>query len=575
MLQSVLNNILAAAPAFFDPWNLMLLVVGVFFGLIAGALPGFSTSMALALLLPFSFGIGPINGLSLMIGTLVGGVSGGLVTSIVLGIPGSASSVPSTLDGYALTRKGQSSYALGLAIWASFFGGILSWMVLVALAPTLATVGLEFGPWDFFALMAFALTIAASLAGEDLLKGLMAAAGGVVLAQVGADPITSVNRLNYGNSFLAEGFDPLTILIGLFAFSQLLSDMQDRRSATRSMSHGQEVRLEPVQNRRSLLAIARHWKTVIWSSALGIFIGIVPAVGSNVSSLIAYDQARRNSSRPQRFGKGEPTGVIAPEACNNADVGGSLTVLMSLGIPGDTVSVMLLAALTLHNVAPGPTFIAKHPDISYTIYIAYLAATFVVLAMQIYMLRIFMLIRWIPFYRLNATLLICCALGVFAWSGVTNDLWVVVMFGVLGYCMRLAGFPLAPFVLGVVLSAPTELNLVRALSSSDDLSLFVTRPWAMLFMILVVFTLAFPLYNKHRAESRAWRLYYPLMSMACAVPWFLMGGWLRSTIGAVLAVMGAYCAYKALSESRPDLGRGRSGAESVALSKPGLSGGLD
>jgi putative tricarboxylic transport membrane protein len=548
MFESALHNLAAAAPAFFDPWNLLLLVIGAFFGLIAGALPGFSTSMALALLLPFSFGIGAINGLSLMIGTLVGGVSGGLVTSIVLGIPGSASSVPSTLDGYALTRKGESSYALGLAIWASFFGGMLSWITLVTLAPTLATIGLELGPWDYFTLMAFALAIAASLAGEDLLKGLMAASAGVLLSQVGADPITSVYRLSYGSQFLAGGFDPLIILIGLFAFSQLMADMENRKGAKLSMSHGQEVRLEPVQNLRALRTIAKHWMTVIWSSLLGIFIGIVPAVGSNVSSLIAYDQARRNSDKPERFGKGEPTGVIAPEACNNADVGGSLTVLMALGIPGDTVSVMLLAALTLHNVAPGPTFIHQHADISYTIYIAYLVATFVVLAMQIYMLRIFMLMRWIPFYRLSASLLLCCALGVFAWSGVAEDLWIIVIFGAVGYGMRLTGFPLAPFVLGVVLSAPTELNLVRALSTSDDLTLFITRPWSMLFVVLLAFTLAFPLYNKHFREKRIWGLYYPLMALACAPPWFLMGGWIRALIGTVLVLIGAWGAFRVLTE---------------------------
>lgn len=555
MFESVAQNVALAGGQFFTVGNLLLLCGGVLFGLFFGALPGFSTSMALVLFLPFTFGVDPIVALSLLMGILVGGISGGLVTTVIIGIPGGSSSIPTLWDGFTLTRKGESAFALGLGIWASFFGGIISWVVLVTLAPVIARVGLEFGPWDFFNLMFFSLTIAASLASGDVIKGLLSAGFGVLLAQVGNDPISGVDRISFDLPFLEQGFDTLVVLVGIFAFAQLLSDMEDRQRAKKAMAGDTKITFENVQHIRALKEIARHWATVIRSSLLGVFIGVVPAVGSNVSSLLAYDQEKKLAKKPESFGKGAPAGVIAPEACNNADAGGSLTVLMSLGVPGDIVSVVLLAALTLHNVAPSPTFISDHPDIAYTIYLAYLLANIAMVVLQSATLRVFMLIRWVPFYMLNGAILFLSALGVFAWTGIVDDLWVVLLLGVIGYGMRLLSFPLAPFILGLVLSAPTEVNLIRALSSSSDLTLFFTRPWALFFLILTAYSLLYPAVARYRATGpRVAGLYYPSMGIMLAVPLFMMDDWGRTLFAALLAALGAYGAWRVLRRASTSSG---------------------
>ncbi|RDE07894.1 tripartite tricarboxylate transporter permease [Pelagibacterium lacus] len=549
MLGQAVANLGETIPLFFTLNNMILISAGVLFGLFVGAIPGFSTSMALVLLLPFTFGINPINGLSLMIGVLIGSISGGLVTTNILGIASSSSSIPSLWDGHTLSKKGEGAYSVGIALWASFFGGMISWAVLVTFAPMIARIGLQFGPWDFFALMVFSLTIAASVSSGTMTKGLLATGLGLLVALVGRDPISGVNRFTFDIPFLTSGFEILVVLIGVFAFSQRLYDMQDRERTHRSMGGG-SIRFEGIPHLRAVKTNLQNWPTLLRSSLIGVFIGVVPALGGNVSSILAYDQERKLARPEQKFGEGEPAGIIAPEAANNADAGGSLTVLMALGIPGDIVSVVLLAALTLHNVAPSPMFITDHPTIAYTIYISFLVASILMVFFQSITIRFFLLLRWVPDYLINLVLFLC-AMGVFVWAGTFDSLWVLLLFGLFGYAMRSLGFPIAPFILGAVLAEPVEVNLVRSLSSSADVSLFFIRPWAMLFWVLTLYSLLFPLYH---SMGRRWRiiqsLYYPSLGLLLSIPLFMMGSFGAAIAGLLFILVSVWGGYTAMQRQK-------------------------
>lgn len=540
----IFENLFSAFEAVFALHNLGLMAAGVACGLIAGSIPGFTITMAVVLTLPFTFGMSSVEGLSTMLGVYVGGLTGGMFASALIGIPGTPSAISTTFDGFPMSRGGRPGLALGLGLWSSFLAGILSAIVLVVMAPTLAAIGLEFGPWDFFTLVCFALTIAASLSDGALVKGLIAGVFGMVLAAVGEDAINGAERLTFGIESWRAGFDFLPVLIGLFAFSQLLSDMQDTEAARKPMLSGRHaaVRMEHLE---SIRLNFRHWLTVVRSSAIGLFIGLLPAAGSSISNILAYDQEKKASKHPEKFGTGIPEGVIASEASNNATAGGALIMMMALGIPGDAVTAVMLGALTIHNIAPSPTFISTQPQLAYAIMVAYFLANFMTLALTSGCLRIFMLVTRVPLYILGVVILAYCAIGVFTLSNVISDIWTLLMFGILGFVMQQRGFPLTPMVLGVVLGPVAELNLSRALSTSDDLTLFVTRPWALFFTVMAVFSICFPLYQRAREKDHAWSRYYGAAFMAAiGLPLLMMEGWFRTGLGGLLILAAVAIAWR-------------------------------
>ena len=551
-----MEDLAAAAAAVFDPETLALLVVGVAAGLIAGAIPGFTIAMAVVLTLPFTFGMDPVQGLATMIGVFVGGLSGGLMSAMLTGIPGTPSSVATTFDGFPMVRRGEPGLALGIGVWSSFAGGIISAVILITLAPVLARVGLEFGPWDYFALIVFALTITASLAGEAILKGLIAGALGLLAASVGEDEINGVARFTFGADALRQGFDFLPVLIGLFAFSQLLSDVQDPRRARQPLL-AVPTKAVKVEHAKAIGVVLKHWTNLLRSALIGVFTGILPAAGSSISNILAYDQAKKASAYPEKFGTGIPDGVIASESANNATAGGALITMMALGIPGDVVTAVMLGALLIHDVVPSPSFIGDAPVLAYGIFIAFFLAHFVMIGLQAVCLRAFLLITRLPMYVLAAVILGYCAIGVFALNNVTFDLWTLLVFGVIGYVMRSLGFPLAPMILGVVLGTTAEVNLSRALTISDGLGealiTFATRPWSLFFLVLAAFSAAFPWYQQSRGK-KPWTLaYMPALSVAVSVPLFLMGGWFRPLLGAGLLALGGTLLWRRLRpRGRPD-----------------------
>ncbi len=518
-----------------NPQTLLLMTIGAAAGLIAGAIPGFTIAMGVVLTLPFTFGMEPAQGVATMIGVFVGGLSGGLMSGILTGIPGTPSSVATTFDGFPMARSGRPGYALGLGVWSSFFGGIASAIMLVALAPRLALIGLEFQPWDYFSLVLFALTITASLSGTSILKGLIAGMLGLFVATIGEDDINGVPRFDFGLDYLREGFHFLPVLIGLFAFSQLMADIRDPKAARSSLSQTRKLDIR-IEHRRAAIEVLRRWKNLVVSSVIGLFTGILPAAGSTISNILAYDQAKKMSPKPEKFGSGCEDGIIAPEAANNATAGGSLITMMALGIPGDVITAVMLGALLIHDVTPSPSFISDSPVLAYAIFIAFFFANFLVLFLQSGMLRVFVLVTKVRMYMLASVVLAFCGIGVFALNNVVSDMWTLFYFGVFGYIFRLFGFPLAPLILGVVLGPVAESWLARALAISSDPLLFVTNAWSLFFLIMAAFSAAFPYYQAHRG-ARAWTAYYfPTLICALAAPVFMMGG-LRSIFAGAMVVI--------------------------------------
>ena len=525
-------------------WKTMaLMAIGVAGGLIAGAIPGFTIAMAVVLTLPFTFSMPPEQGVATMVSVMVGGLSGGLMAGILTGIPGTPSSVATTFDGFPMARGGRPGLALGLGVWSSFFGGIFSAICLMTLAPQLARLGLEFQPWDFFMLVMFALTITASLAGKHLVKGLIAGALGLLVRTVGEDEAVGMARFDFGSEALLSGFDFIAVLIGLFAFSQLLSDVRDPKTARKSLQEQGTVKAK-IDHIGALKEIAKHWTVILRSSTIGVFTGILPGAGGSVANILAYDQAKKASKTPEKFGTGTSEGIMAPESSNNAVEGGALITLIGLGIPGDVTAAVMLGALLIHDVVPSPTFIAEEPVLVYSIFTAFFIATFMMIILQSFMLRMFVLVTRIRMYMLACVILGFCGIGVFALNNVTFDLWSLLWFGIIGFVMRQFGFPLAPMILGVVLGNIAELNLARALAISPDLTLFFTRPWSMFFLIIAVFSAAFPIFQADRGR-KIWTLFYmPLACFAAAYPLYMMGGVPRPIIATIVIAFGGWTLWK-------------------------------
>jgi putative tricarboxylic transport membrane protein len=492
--------------AFLDPIVLTSTLIGVVAGIIVGLIPGFTITMGVILVLPFTFGMTPLQGIATMMGVAVGGASGGLISACLIGIPGTPSAVATTFDGFPMARKGEPGRALGLGTWASLFGGLIGWVILVLAAPPLADFGLRFGPWELFSLVAFSITMIASLSGGSLVKGLISGILGMLLATIGTDPALGIKRFNFGNTELDAGFSGenfLPVLIGLFAFSQLMSDLERREGEpARQMLRLPNVRIPHVEVLRD---IWRSKVVLLWSSLVGAWIGVVPAAGGSIANVLAYDQAKKVSREPKKFGSGHHEGVIASEAGNNSVSAGDLVPMLALGIPGDAVTAVMLGALLIHGVQPGPLLLTNPATspLAYGVIVGYLFATVLTLLVQFWGMRLFVQLCFVPYHVLVPGILVLCALGAYVLNNRLFDLWVLLGFGLLGYFLVKHGFELPPFVIGFLLGPLAETNIRRALQASSDPTLFVTRPISALLLGLAVLSVAYYFYVGMRSTRRA------------------------------------------------------------------------
>ena len=463
------------------------LFLGVAGGIVVGALPGLTASVGIILLLPLTYKLDPSTGMVMLCGMFCGAIYGGSISAILISTPGTPSAAATVLDGYPLAQKGEAGKALGIATIASTVGGIFSTFCLIFLAPQLARVALEFGPEEYFALMIFGLTIIGSVSGKSLIKGLLAGLFGLLIATIGLDPVTGYARFSFDIPDLMSGFPLLPVLIGLFAFSEIFIQLENvTKEGIQKITHHIGNVWPSWAEIKSLSPI------ILFSSLLGTIIGVIPGTGGAIAAFLAYNEAKRWSKDPESFGKGNIAGVAAPEAANNGTTGGAMVPLMTLGIPGDVVTAVMLGALLLIGIRPGPLMFKEHPQVVSAIFAGMMTANFLMLGLGMVSVRLFPYVLKVPISILFPVIFALCFLGSFSLNNSVYDMAVALGFGVLGYIMRKNGFPAVPIVLGVILGpiAEDELGHAMILSHGNWLILFQS-PIALFFYGLAVFSVYF------------------------------------------------------------------------------------
>ena len=475
---------------------ILLLALGTSLGIIVGAIPGLTGAMLIALTLPLTFALDYSDALVLLVAMYVGSISGGLITATLLRMPGTPAAIMTTLDGYPMARGGQPGRALGLGITASFVGSMISWGFLVALAGPMAELSTALGPFEFFSLVMMAMVLIASVAGKSLAAGVLSGLLGILASMPGITPSTGEPRLTLGMAELSGGLNLLPVLVGLFAVGQIIDDMVRI-----------DVQIDPVpMSRKGMFMTLADWKrqavNLVRSSLIGTWVGILPGIGANIGSVMAYSAAKNFSKTPERFGNGSEEGIVASEAANNATVGGALIPLVSMGIPGSVIDAILLGALVIHGLQPGPLLFAQKPDVVYTIMATVLLANLFMLVFMVASVGWLAKLMYVPRSWLIPTILVFCIVGSFASSNRMFDVWVMLAFGLVGYAMEKTRVPLAPFVIGFVLAPVAELNLGKGLTNSGGSYLpLVTRPISLVFVVLAVILLVWPLWRRARGRE--------------------------------------------------------------------------
>jgi putative tricarboxylic transport membrane protein len=493
----VFNNMLLGFTVALTPANLFWCFVGVFLGTIVGILPGLGTPATIAILLPLTFQMSPTTGLIMMAGIYYGSKYGGSTTSILMNLPGETASVVTCLDGYQMARAGRAGPALGIAAIASFVAGTVGILGLMFVAPPLANFALKFGPPEYFALMVLGLTMVTFLAGHSMLKGLIAALVGVWLAGVGTDTFTSDPRFTFGRMELLDGIDFIIVSIGIFAVGEVLVNMEQKLK--RDLFH-------VPKELRNLLPSLRDIKACRFAfvngSVIGFFIGIIPGAGASIASFLSYGIEKAVSRHPEKFGTGAVEGVAAPEGANNSETGGALVPLLTLGIPGSNSTAMLLAALTLWGMKPGPLLIPEHPEIFWGLVASmYIGNVFLVI-LNLPLIPLFAQLLRVPYYVLYPIILGISFIGVYVINNSIFDLWMLAFFGLLGYALRKLDFPAAPLILALVLGIRAEESFRQSLTMSQgSMSIFVNRELSLIMLLVAAALLLMPLFR----GARRWK----------------------------------------------------------------------
>ncbi|WLD93714.1 tripartite tricarboxylate transporter permease [Alkalihalobacillus sp. AL-G] len=485
------------------PLSVVLVFTGVLMGIIFGAIPGMTATMAIALFLPLTYALDMVEALALLLGLYVGGISGGLVPAILLNIPGTPSSLCTTFDGFPMTQKGQGEKALKIGITASLIGGFFSLTILYFFAPLLASVAIEFSSVEKFLIILFALTVIASISKGSLLVGIFSGVLGIYLSLIGMFPDN--NKLRLVPSGLEEqlyyGFALLPVLIGLFAIAQI---MQESEEGMKPAAHQKFDFKKNKKNKFTFKVFNGQIVNTIRSSLLGTFIGILPGVGGSAASITAYSQAKNFSKKPEKLGTGEPEGVIASEASNNGLTGGALIPLLSLGIPGDSTTAVLIGAFLLQGIQVGPLFITTHPELWGGIVYALIIANIAMFLLMFFFIKYMAKIIYVPKHTIYPIIIVMCVVGSYAINdGVMFDVWTLLLFGVLGYIFIKIGIQIAPFLIGFILGKPGEKYFIDSLKGSDgDLTIFFTKgPIAVVLWLMIIASIVYSIYSNNKSKK--------------------------------------------------------------------------
>ena len=465
---------------------LLLIVLATLGGILVGALPGLNATNGVALLLPFTITMEPIAAIAVLTTIYCAATFAGAITAILINTPGTSASATTCLDGYPLAQRGEAGRALGMAAVSSTIGGIISVICLMAAAPLLAGAAYKFAPPEYFALTVFGLSMLASIGEESSIKSIMSGAFGVLLATVGIDLLTTVERFTFGMNELTEGIGFVPVMIGVFGIAELLT---------------QAGQLGIVRDRITLRAIQlpskadyqKTWKAILRSSGIGTFIGILPAEGATIASMIGYNEAKRWSKTPEEFGKGSIEGIAGSEAANNSATGGAMVPTLALGIPGSPTAAVILAGLMVHGLRPGPTMFTEQSTFVFAIFWSMLLVNVLFFFVGLYGARIFARATLIPLTILWPMVFLFSMVGAYALDQSMIDVWIALIFGVIGYLMKRYGFSVVSLAIGLILGGMLEKRLGQSMVMLDEQWwLIATRPLSLLFLVLTVLALAGP-----------------------------------------------------------------------------------
>lgn len=475
-------------------------LLGTVIGIVFGAIPGLTATMAVALCLPMTFGINPVVGMALLCGLYVGGISGGLIAAVLINIPGTPSSVATTFDGHPMAAKGDAGRALGIGIFYSFLGSIFGFLVLFFLSPPLARFAVRFGSFEYFSVAVFALTLVAGLSGRSLIKGMASALIGISIGMIGMAPIDSYRRFTFGLHQFDGGVALLTVLIGLFAVSEILKEAETSRSDRAvAIPSFRMVGFMGVTWR----LFRSQWVNFLRSGVIGAAIGILPGIGAATSNLLSYMAARNASKYPEKFGTGIPDGIIASETANNAGIGGAMVTLIALGIPGDAVTAMLLGGFLIYGVQPGPLLFQTNGDLVYSIFVALIVSNVMMIVLEYFGIRAFVRLLRIPKHYLLPVIITMCVVGSFGLNNRVFDVMTILAIGLLGYALLKFDYPFPPLLLGFILGPMAEYNLRTSLMTSlGDLTPFVTHPISAFFLAAAVLYVGYVVYRNLKPARR-------------------------------------------------------------------------
>lgn len=485
-----MTDVLAAASVVFSTQTLLLIFIGTFSGVIIGALPGLTVNMGIALLMPLTFSFQGLMGILMLLGVYCGAIYGGSITAILINTPGTPASAATILDGYPMALKGEAGRALGLSTFSSTFGGLFGAVCLILISPQLAKVAVGLSAPEYFALAVFGISIISSVSSGSVTKGLIGGCLGLFIATIGLDPMTAGFRFTFDSIYLMGGVSFVPVLVGLFAFSQGMVSMEESY-------RGQKNRKVQVAIKRilpTLMDLRRVFPTQLRSATIGTFIGAIPGTGGDIAAFISYTEAKRWSKHPEEFGKGSIEGVSAPEAGANAVAGGAMVPLLTLGIPGDGATAIMMGAFMVQGLSLGPLLFKEHPVEVNTIFIGLLVANLMMGIIGFSCLRLSTKIMDVPRKILVPIILTLCVVGAYSVNHTMIDVFMMMTAGIFGYILLKLGFSMSPIVIGIILGPMAETNLRRALvMSQGDYSVLYTRPICLTFLILAIVTLFLPI----------------------------------------------------------------------------------
>ena len=478
-----------------DPFSITLLFFGVLLGIVLGALPGISSTMSLAVLLPVSFSMNPEHGMIFLMSVFSASVYGGSISAILISIPGTPGAIVTQMDGYPMAKQGRAGEALTYAVLASGFGGVIGWILLILLGPLLADAALHFRSPDFAAVTLFGLCMLAYATPDSTYKALVAGVFGLILSTVGLDSLTFIGRLDFGNAYLQGGISMVPVAVGIFGLAEVLKSIEFGKNKLEVITSINRL-FPPWSEIKSL------WPMAIRGALIGAFVGAIPAAGSAIGVTVSYAQEKRMSKNPEKYGTGIPEGIVAPESSNNACVGGALIPLMTLGIPGDSMTAVLVGAMLIHGLRPGPQLFVERLDFVSLIYVALILAIILTTILALLTIRFIARILDAPKNILMTGITILCMVGSYAVRNSTFDVMIMIIFGFIGYLMQKIRMPVAPVVFGLVLGPLLEENIRRSLIvSGGDWSVFFERPISLIFILISVLALALPIFSRSKTQQ--------------------------------------------------------------------------